>query len=150
MTKKKFLTMPYYYCTSDKLSNKSEIFSGLVDGAPNSVVWETGRGRASLAAIGCSQTCIHSTTYGDCNKNNVTSEYVDLFASDQAQWVEAFATVYGKMQANGYDRVNDLVEADYGCCTRNPPSMKSGTNFALGSGFQCEEAAFCTQADEEK
>ena len=64
--------------------------------------------------------------------------------------MEAFAAVYGKMQANGYDMANDLVEADYGCCTRNPPSMKSETNFQLGSGFQCEEDAFCAQADEEK
>ena len=107
------------------------------------MLWETGKTRASPAAIG-------STTYSDCNKNNVTAEYVDLFAADQAQWVEAFAAVYGKMQANGYDMVNDLVEADYGCCTRNPPSMKSEINFHLGSGFQCEEDALCTQADEEK
>ena len=127
----------------------SLIISGLVDAHSKSVNWEAGIGNTSPAVIGCSQTCSpHPSTYKDCNKNNITSEYVDLFASDQAQWVDAFATVYDKMLANGYDMTNDLVEAEYGCCTRNPPSKKSETNFRLGSGFQCERDAICTTETE--
>ena len=87
------------------------------------------------------------STYNDCNKNIITSEHVDLFASDQAQWADAFAAVYDKMLANNYDMTNDLVEAEYGCCTRNPPSKKSDINSGLGSGFQCEEAAICTDTE---
>ena len=67
---------------------------------------------------------------------------MDLFAADQALWVETFAAVYDKMQANGY-MMSDLVEADYGCCTRNPPSIKSETKPGLGSGYKCQEDAMC-------
>ena len=114
-----------------------------MDATRDAVKWAKGKGNKSPAAIGCSQTCPHSTTYNDCKKNNVTAGYVDLFASDQAQWLDTFADVYGKMQANGYDMMNNLVEANYGCCTRNPPSKKSETNPGLGSGFQCREDAIC-------
>ena len=74
-------------------------------------------------------------------KNNVTADFVDEFASDQPGWVRDFAAVFDKVLANGYNMTGDLVEADYSCCTRNPPSKAPGKK---EPGFDCHEDAVCT------
>ena len=51
-----------------------------------------------------------------------------------------FAEVYDKMLINGYD-VNTLDVADYGCCTRNPPSKEKKSR--KGSKFECDPSATC-------
>ena len=45
-----------------------------------------------------------------------------------------------KVLANGYDMTGDLVEAVYGCCTRNPPSKASDRK---EPGFDCHQDAEC-------
>ena len=63
-----------------------------------------------------------------------------MFISVQATWVSDFAEVYDKMLFNGYD-VNTLDVADYGCCTRNPPSKEKKSR--KGTNFECDPSATC-------
>ena len=51
-----------------------------------------------------------------------------------------FASVFDKMLVNGYDGTT-LEVAEYGCCTRNPPSKEK--NSKKGSKFECDPNATC-------
>ena len=63
-----------------------------------------------------------------------------MLISVQTTWVSDFAEVYDKMLFNGYD-VSTLDVADYGCCTRNPPSKEKKSR--KGSKFECDPSATC-------
>ena len=58
----------------------------------------------------------------------------------QATWVSDFALVFDKMLFNGYD-ASTLDVAQYGCCTRDPPSKDKKSK--KGSKFECDPNATC-------
>ena len=51
-----------------------------------------------------------------------------------------FALVFDKMLFNGYD-ASTLDVAEYGCCTRDPPSKDKKSK--KGSKFECDPNATC-------
>ena len=105
----------------------------------------------SGVVIGCSEDCPENgqEPFKDCNLNGYQNSYrwVEEFATDQAKWAKAFGKAYERMlgeafsscyipiltitlwnsvnvspfSANGY-KDGELEDAEYGCCTRCPPS----------------------------
>ena len=55
-----------------------------------------------------------------------------------------FALVFDKMLFNGYD-ASTLDVAEYGCCTRDPPSKDKKSK--KGSKFECDPNATCHMLD---
>ena len=84
---------------------------------------------------------ITGATEANCDKSkSVTATIVEEYAGNQAQWVLDFANVFDKMMANGYN-TNQLEVAEYGCCTRNPPSKAKIAS--KGSVVDCDPSATC-------
>jgi len=79
------------------------------------------------------------STTANCEKAS-TANLVESYANDQAMWVSDFASVFDKMLANGYD-ISTLDIAEYGCCTRDPPSKENEAT--EGSKFECDPNARC-------
>ena len=115
---------------------------GLVDQIEESEAW-------------FSETRVHATT-ANCGKA-ATADLVEAYARDQvglkvgaqtdsgpiyfsqALWVADFASVFDKMLLNGYE-VDNLDTAEYGCCTRVPPSMHERRYVSM---VQCDPEALC-------
>ena len=69
-----------------------------------------------------------------------TAYLVKLYATDQATWVTDFASAFDKVLSNGYSQ-DSLDVAEYGCCTRIPPTMDNKSK--KGSLASCDPAAVC-------
>ena len=82
---------------------------------------------------------VRGATEANCAKGP-HSHLVEMYAADQATWVEDFGRVFDKMTTNGYDR-DALDLADYGCCKRSPPSKAKEAK--QGSTVECDPRAVC-------